>query len=205
VLPPLTYSEHPSNDPQAGEWFTSRVLSAVMSNRRLWSKTVVFLTYDENGGFFDHVLPPTPPEGTADETVTTAPAVGADGGFRHPIGLGFRVPTIVISPWSRGGWVDSHTFDHTSMLRFLEARFGIKAPNISAWRRQTVGDLTSTLDFAKANLSSPSLPATTSTVEPGCPTPQNIAPFFGPAAPIAVPSKQNLPKQEPGSARRRSA
>jgi phospholipase C len=203
VLPPLPYSEHPSNDPQVGEWFISQVLSTVMSNRELWSKTVVFLTYDENGGFFDHVIPPTAPPGTADETLTVTPSIGEGGGFTHPTGLGFRVPALVISPWSRGGYVDPTTFDHTSMLRFLETRFGVKAPNVSAWRRRTVGDMTSTLDFKQTNNGSPALPATSMTFQPGCPTPQNISPFFGPPEPIMVPIHQQQPTQEPGSARTR--
>jgi phospholipase C len=203
VLPPLTYSEHPSNDAQVGEWFISQVLAAVMANKDLWSKTVIFLTYDENGGFFDHVPPPTPPKGTPGEAVTVTPTVGDAAGFRDPIGLGFRVPTMVISPWSRGGYVDSHLYDHTSMLRFLEQRFGVTAPNVSAWRRRTVGDLTSTLRFSRADSSTPTLPATSSVAEPGCPTPTDVGPFFGPAEPITVPSPQRLPGQEQGTARRR--
>src|SRR5262249_56291614 len=65
-----------------------------------------------------------------------------------PYGLGPRVPVYVISPWSKGGWVDSQVFDHTSVLRFLERRFGVAEPNISAWRRAVCGDLTSAFDFA---------------------------------------------------------
>ncbi len=204
VLPPLAYSEHPSTDAQAGEWFISQVLSAVMAKQALWSKTVIFLTYDENGGFFDHVSPPVAPTGTADEMITATPTVGSDGGFREPVGLGFRVPTLVISPWSRGGWVNSDTFDHTSTLRFLEARFGVPVPNVSTWRRKTVGDLTSTLRFAKPNTGRPSLPATgsTFTFPPGCPTPTDLDPFFGPGEPITVPVRQQLPSQERGAARR---
>jgi phospholipase C len=95
--------------------------------------------YDENDGYFDHVLPPTAPAGTADEYV--------DG---VPIGLGFRVPCTIVSPWSVGGHVATETFDHTSMILFLEIRFGVTEQNISAWRRQTVGDLTSAFQSSQA-------------------------------------------------------
>jgi phospholipase C len=75
-----------------------------------------------------------------------------------PIGLGFRVPMLVVSPFSRGGFVASQTFDHTSTLRFLETRFGVQVPNLSSWRRSVTGDLTSAFNFAKVNTSVPALP-----------------------------------------------
>ena len=81
------------------------------------------------------------------EYLSVSPLPAAAGGVAGPIGLGFRVPMLVISPFSRGGYVNSDTFDHTSLLQFLEARFGVKAPNITDWRRKTCGDLTSTLDL----------------------------------------------------------
>ena len=83
---------------------------------------------------FDHVPPPVPPAGTTNEFV--------DG---LPIGLGFRVPAIVVSPWSVGGYVCSDVLDHTSLIRLIEARFGVTEPNISAWRRATCGDFTTAL------------------------------------------------------------
>ncbi len=64
-----------------------------------------------------------------------------------PIGLGHRVPLIAISPWSKGGKVSAEVFDHTSVLRFLERRFGVVEENISPWRRAVCGDLTSLFDF----------------------------------------------------------
>ncbi|KAG1246391.1 hypothetical protein G6F65_020713 [Rhizopus arrhizus] len=80
----------------------------------------------------------------------------ADG---KPFGPGMRVPMWVISPWSRGGWVNSQVFDHTSALRFLEQRFGVVEPNISAFRRAVCGDLTSTLNFVSPNSAAlPTLP-----------------------------------------------
>jgi phospholipase C len=203
VLPPLAYSEHPSTDPLAGQWFVSQILAKLMADPAIWSKTVVFLTYDENGGFFDHVVPPTAPAETPGETLTAAPRTGRSGSFNRPIGLGFRVPTIVISPWSTGGWVSSATFDHTSMLRFVEARFGVTAPNITSWRRRTVGDMTSTLSFDNPAASPPPLPDASFSFGRGCPTPGNLASFLGTGEPVTVPADQQMPAQEAGSARRR--
>ena len=203
LLPPLAYSEHPNSSPAAGEWFTSQVLNTLTSNPEVWAKTVVFHVYDENGGFFDHVVPPTPPPGTPGEEVTSATASSEGGGVAGPIGLGFRVPMIVISPWSRGGWVNSETFDHTSLLRFLEERFDVKVPNLTAWRRSAVGDLTSTLGFTSPNNSAAKLPATELDLGTGCPTSTNLNPAFAPAEPVNVPTSQQMPTQEPGQARRR--
>ena len=107
----------------------------------------MFVAYDENGGFFDHVPPPTAPPGTGGEWLTASPLPSEASGVAGPIGLGFRVPCLVVSPFSRGGLVCSDVFDHTSLLRFLETRFGVAVPNLSAWRRETVGDLTSTLNL----------------------------------------------------------
>ena len=145
IIPPLGYDEHPSSPPALGEWFTSQVLAALVSNPEVWSKTVLFHMYDENDGFFDHVPPPVAPNGTPGEYLTVSPLPEPPHGMAGPIGMGFRVPMLVLSPFSRGGHVASEVFDHTSQLRFLEERFGVKAPNISAWRRHTAGDLTSAL------------------------------------------------------------
>lgn len=142
-------SEHPPNPPALGEDYSAQCLAAVMANEAAWAKTLFVLHYDEHGGFFDHVPPPTPDPGTPDEFV--------DG---RPIGLGIRVPAIIASPFSRGGRVVSDTFDHTSTLKLLERRFGVEVPNLSAWRRETVGDLTSTLDFSAPDPSVPDLPDT---------------------------------------------
>jgi phospholipase C len=203
VLPPLSYSEHPNGSPVAGQYFTHRILSALQANKELWSKTVVVLCYDENGGFFDHVVPPTPPPGTPGEFVTASPLPSDSGGTAGPIGLGFRVPAMIISPWSAGGYVDSTVFDHHSAALLLEQRFGITAPNITAWRRKTVGDLTSTLGFSKPDDSVPTLPATPLDLQAGCPTLTNPIPFVTTPEPINVPTTQSMPSQEPGRPRRR--
>jgi phospholipase C len=187
-------SEHPSGLPAAGAEYMYNLLDALASTPDVWNKTVLFITYDENGGFFDHVTPPTPPPGTPGEYLTaTLPSQA--GGIAGPIGLGFRVPTFVISPWSQGGWVASETFDHTSLLRFLEARFGVHEPNISAWRRQTVGDLTSTLRFPRRAVPFPKLTDPAPLVAK---QQQEVATLPDPS----VPAAQTMPHQEPGSRHR---
>jgi phospholipase C len=110
----------------------------------------------------------------------------------------------VVSPFSRGGYVNSDAFDHTSLLRFLETRFGVSVPNLSAWRRNTVGDLTSTLGFSNPNTSAPQLPAAPASPPPACPDADNPASLLAAAPPLAIPTNQQMPTQEPGTARRRS-
>jgi phospholipase C len=150
IVPPTRSSEHPQvSSPALGAEYNNRVLQAFAANPKVWAKTALVYTYDEDGGYFDHVPPPTPPAGTPDEFI--------DG---KPIGLGFRVPTVVCSPWTRGGYVCSQTYDHTSLIRFLERRFGVMEPQISDWRRKTCGDLWECFDFASPDFSFPKLPAT---------------------------------------------
>jgi phospholipase C len=158
ILAPLLESEHPPAPGIFGEAAAANVLNTLVSNPAVWSKTALFITYDENGGFFDHVPPPTPGAGTAGEYLTVNPLPADASGVAGPIGLGFRVPMLVVSPFSRGGFVASQTFDHTSTLRFLETRFGVQVPNLSSWRRSVTGDLTSAFNFAKVNTSVPALP-----------------------------------------------
>jgi phospholipase C len=158
VLAPLTNSEHPPAPTEYGEVVAAQVLNTLVSNPSVWSKTALFITYDENGGFFDHVPPPTAPTGTAGEYLTASPLPSDAGGVVGPIGLGFRVPMLVVSPFARGGLVSKNTFDHTSLLRFLETRFGAEVPNLTSWRRSVTGDLTSAFNFVKVDTSVPSLP-----------------------------------------------
>jgi phospholipase C len=202
ILPPRGYDEHPSSPPALGEWFTSQVLSALVANPEVWSKTVLFHMYDENDGFFDHVPPPVAPHGTAGEYVTVSPLSSDAMGIAGPVGMGFRVPMLVLSPFSRGGRVASEVFDHTSQLRFLEERFGVRAPNISAWRRRTAGDLTSTLHPRSGDASAPTLPSTSQdqmadVMALGC-TEDSILELALPSAmPVyPVPVKQVMPRQE---------
>lgn len=203
ILPTQALSEHPSGrEGVAGAAnFISDVLSALTDNPEVWSKTVLFVTFDENDGFFDHAAMPAVPSYNAQGTLMGKSTVPLDGeyfhiveGFTHfdptignepsdipvaerppadakepaepahylekddtisgslrPWGLSSRVPMYVISPWSKGGWVNSEVFDHTSVGRFLEQRFGVTVDAISPWHRAVCGDLTSCFDFATPN------------------------------------------------------
>jgi phospholipase C len=163
VLAPLISSEHPPAPEEYGEVVAANVLNTLVSNPSVWSKTALFITYDENGGFFDHVPPPIPPAGSGGEYLTVNPLPSDASGIAGPIGLGFRVPLLVVSPFSRGGFVCSQTFDHTSLLRFLETRFGTEVPNLTNWRRSITGDLTSAFNFVEVDTSVPSLPQPSAT------------------------------------------
>ena len=205
---PITHSEHPPAPVSFGEYTTDLVLKALTGNPSLWAKTALFVTWDENGGFFDHVPPPVPPRGTPGEYVTAKPLPAAAEGVTGPIGLGFRVPTLVLSPFSRGGFVCSERFDHTSLLRFVERRFGAEVPNLSAWRRSVTGDMTAAFGFGTAppDASVPKLPPTSlsdpAIVSSGCVTgPGGIV--GAPTTPYPVPPNRGVPRQQPGKPRRR--
>jgi phospholipase C len=153
IVTDFTECEHPAAPPSYGGVALAQVLDTLTSNPAVWEKTALIISYDENGGFFDHVPPPVPPAGTAGEFVTANPPVAALGsldGISGPIGLGFRVPCMVISPYSRGGLVYSGVLDHTSQLRLIETRLGTPVPNLTPWRRAAVGDFTGAFDFAAA-------------------------------------------------------
>ena len=152
IVPTSYQSEHPAFLPAAGADFIASKLDAIAANPSVWEKTVFVLIYDENDGLFDHVTPPTAPAGTADEYITV-------DGVANPIGLGFRVPCVVVSPWTVGGYVSHTTFDHTSVIQLLETVTGVACPNISAWRRSTAGDLSSVLGSGPP-LRAPRLPGT---------------------------------------------
>lgn len=163
---PENFSDHPSA-PWYGAWYVSEVLDILTKNPEVWKKTIFILAYDENDGYFDHVPPFTAPDPRRPETGKVSPGIDTRvdfvtleqekerNGFPEKferecsIGLGFRVPLIVASPWTRGGWVNSQVFDHTSTLQFLEKFLSHKTgknvvePNISDWRRLVCGDLTS--------------------------------------------------------------
>jgi phospholipase C len=200
ILSPDSYDEHPPAPAALGEWYTKQVLDTLVSNPEVWAKTVLFIMYDENDGFFDHVPPPTPPAGTPGEFVTVDPMPATMGGVDGPLGLGVRVPMLVVSPFSVGGHVVSEVFDHTSQLRFLEARFGVTAPNISAWRRAVTGDLTATLlSLERPVARMPILPATSaSTTAPpvgGECSGAQIAEVNPAVPPFPVPTHQEIPAQ----------
>jgi phospholipase C len=175
IIAPTALSEHPPYSPASGEWLTKQLLNALASNPVVYNSTVFILNYDEDGGLFDHVPPPVPRGGTPNEFVNGV-----------PIGLGVRVPLILISPWTRGGYLCSQVFDHTSVLRFLETWTGVQEPNISAWRRLVCGDLTSAFDFKTPRSDFPTLPNVTAINCSSGNTP-------------SVPVTQTMPVQEPGT------
>lgn len=151
-------SEHPTAAPAKGEHICDKLIEALVDHPEVFAKTVFIINYDEAGGFFDHMPPPTPPLNPQDGFSTVSVAgeakiygAGEPNIGTHPIGLGVRTPTIVVSPWTRGGHVCSQVFDHTSVLRLMEARFGVREENISDWRRSVCGDLTSCFDFKSPN------------------------------------------------------
>ncbi|GGV87298.1 phospholipase C, phosphocholine-specific [Streptomyces gelaticus] len=186
LVSPYLFCEHPTASPAYGAHWVNTALQSLFANPEVWRHTVFLVMYDENDGYFDHVVPPFPPTGTPDEFV--------DG---QPIGLGNRVPMWVMSPWSRGGWVNSQVFDHTSVLRFLELVTGVREPNISQWRRAVCGDLTSCFDFARPDFSIPVLPDTHALVK------RADAASELPAVELPAPGAQIVPAQEPGARPRR--
>jgi phospholipase C len=158
IVAPYIMCEHPSAGAGYGQSLTARLLAAIVDNPEVWSKTVFLLNYDENDGLFDHMPPNLPALGPALGASTVSTEGESFGG--EPVGLGPRVPMLAISPWSKGGYVNSQVFDHTSVIRFLEQRFGVQEPNISPWRRAVCGDLTSVFDFASPDAARASVPDT---------------------------------------------
>jgi phospholipase C len=148
LVGPAALSEHAAYHPSAGEDLTARIIKALVSNPAVYKKSAMLFNYDEGGQFFDHAVPYTIPlstDGTDGESTVSTHEEDNSG---LPIGPGFRVPFMAISPWSRGGYVVSELFDHTSCIRFLEKRFNISVPTISPWRRAMLGDLTSAFNFS---------------------------------------------------------
>lgn len=171
IVAPEAFTEHPHFPPHFGEYYLNEILRALAANPEVWRKTALIITYDENGGFFDHVPPPTPPlntsQGLASPSIKIDALPANNFTFNsensmnnptNPTGMGIRVPTLMVSPWSVGGRVCSQVFDHTSCIRFVETWLRAKGKpvdanpfgQISSWRRAIAGDLTNTLDFKRA-------------------------------------------------------
>ncbi len=183
VISPAKDSEHPGpSSPAQGADYTARVLDCLTANPEVWARTVFLVMFDENDGYFDHAPPPAPPSRDASGKMLGGSTVDVSGEYHtvrnpseavfersdlmgRPYGLGPRVPMYVISPWSRGGWVNGEVFDHTSVIRFLEKRFGVMEPNISPWRRAVCGDLTTCFDFRTPNKDLATLPETGSSAQ----------------------------------------
>ncbi|MFB4421781.1 phosphocholine-specific phospholipase C [Streptomyces sp. QL37] len=175
LVPSAVDSEHPSvSSPVHSATVVYKILDALGKHPDVWRRTVVLINYDENDGFFDHVPPPVAPAEVTEEHW--------EG---KPTGLGVRVPLLVVSPWSVGGYVCSEVFDHTSVIRLLERWTGVEEPNIGDWRRRVTGDLTSAFDFTRARR------------QPGTEPPAAIPPFGGRWQP-KPPAVQHMPVQEAG-------
>ncbi|HEV7653748.1 MAG TPA: phospholipase C, phosphocholine-specific [Mycobacteriales bacterium] len=195
IVAPEAYTEHPNWEPDFGAWYASQVIDILASHPDVFGRTVLFVTYDEEGGFFDHLVPPTPPASRA-QGISTVPVTneifpGQPDLPAGPYGLGMRVPMIVVSPWTRGGWVNSELFDHTSLIKFLERRFGPREDNITPWRRAVTGDLSTAFDFRNPNRSRP----------PRLPDTDDFRPEDLTRQPDQVPvppADQQLPTQERG-------
>jgi phospholipase C len=207
IVGPAAYSEHPGpSSPVQGAYYVQQVLEALVASPDVFRKTALIVTFDENDGFFDHAPSPCAPSRDSSGRLMGASTVDDSGeryrddgrglldGFPH--GPGMRVPTWIISPWTRGGWVCSETFDHTSILRFLECRFGVEEPNISPFRRAMCGNLCSAFDFETPNEDLvPALPTKTRTEADTLRAEQEALP------PVAVPlgDEGSVPTQAPGT------
>lgn len=158
VIGPFEMSEHPPHRPVDGAWLHYQILDSILKGP-LYNETAVFVSYDETGGFGDHVLPFVSPEGTKGEWIMDPKNTT---GY-VPTGPGFRVPFYVISPFTRGGHVFSEPSDHNSQLLFLEewvqARYNIsiKQETMNPWRRGKMSDLVNMFDFENPDFSVPKL------------------------------------------------
>lgn len=141
--------EHPGvgNHIQVGARRTSQIINALMTSPS-WKDTVFFLTYDENGGLYDHVAPPTNVPNPDDIKPLDLFSVAAGDAYDDPPGdftrYGFRVPNIVISPFTKKNFISHTVTDSTGILKFIETRFGL--PNLTK-RDAAASDLTEFFDF----------------------------------------------------------
>jgi phospholipase C len=214
VVSPEADSEHPGpSSPAQGADYIARVLDCLTANPDVWARTVLLINFDENDGFFDHVPPPAPPAKDASGKMLGASTVDTAGEYHlahaeteknaerddlmgHPYGLGPRVPLYVVSPFARGGWVNSEVCDHTSVIRFLEKRFDVMEPNISPWRRAVCGDLTSCFDFKTPNAAPAPMPATLETAQRAATFKDHTKPPT-PAEPVAPKQNTGLRRSRP--------
>lgn len=172
LVAPEHFSDHPSS-PWYGAWYISEVMNILTQDPEVWKKTIFIINYDENDGYFDHVIPFSPPQNPSQpvdwngkdgtEYVNKAQDFLKDqknNRIEGTIGLGYRVPMLIASPWTRGGFVNSEVTDHTSVLQFLENFIekkynkNVKVNNISNWRRAICGNLTSAFNQGEVQLPS---------------------------------------------------
>jgi phospholipase C len=157
---------HPHADIRNGEAFLTRIYNAIAASPQ-WSSTVLIINFDEWGGFYDHVAPPI------------GPVTPEEYNLGNHGQLGFRVPCMIISPWAKRATVNSMQFDHTSVLKLIEDRWGLPA---LARRDQAANDLTNAMDFA--NPPNYSIPAIDQSARLN-------APFGGPCQYIQVVTQPN--------------
>jgi phospholipase C len=217
VLPSAAESEHPGApcSPTHGGYFAETVLEALTSNPEVWASTIFILNFDENDGYFDHAMCPAVPSYDASGELQGKSTVPIEGlyfnnatrtyssgsylsssdtisGDLRPWGLGARVPFTVVSPWSKGGWVNSEVASHASIGLFLEKWLDIRVPAVSAWHRSVLSDLTSFFNFANPNDRFPALPDLSGYAASDAASRQRPA--------VVPPATQKLPRQEPGLA-----
>ena len=204
LVGPAWLSEHASNHPADGEALSAKILAVLGDNPQVYKKTAFILNYDEGGQFVDHHWTPVPPKDRSDglSTVSVKGELTLKEEFNipagNPIGLGFRVPLFLVSPWTRGDYVFSQVSDHTSVIQFIEKRFGVRCPNISPWRRAVTSDLTAAFDFENPDYSWPAnLPDTSGNADASAWQCKNNPP------PV-VPAQMSMPAQEPGTKKQRS-
>ena len=190
------FSEHPDAAAVNGGYLISKVLEALAADPDVLNSTAVIVNYDENDGQFDHVPPPVSPPGEYDEWLDDDSWTGAS--VATPVGLGFRVPLMILSPWTRGGWVYSETADHTSVIRLMERwtkAIGkpARSRQISPWRRRVCSDLVRAFDFEHPVYGLPKLPSVTA---------DDVVDY-----PVTAyrpnPVTNEMPAQEPGTRRAR--
>lgn len=173
LVAPERFSDHPSS-PWYGAWYISEVLNILTKDPETWKKTIFIINYDENDGYFDHVIPFAPPvnpnqpvdmngkEGAEyvnkNQEYMSTHDLRENEKIEGTVGLGFRVPMIIASPWTKGGFVNSQVSDHTSVLQFLEKFIqkkynkDVTVENISDWRRAICGDLTSAFNTSESKI-----------------------------------------------------
>ena len=155
--------DHPHADIRRGQALISLIVNTLMQSPA-WSKTVLIITYDEWGGFYDHVRPPRFP----DDKTHVPNTVDTVTGFEDHAQAGFRVPTYIVSPFAPRGVVSHRVFDHTAIPRFVEWRFGLQPLTV---RDAASANLAELLDFSAPNLKPPTVPTV---IDPGphvCGTP----------------------------------
>ena len=159
IIPPTDLSEHPPYTPNDGAWFQRKVAEAVMNGKN-WNSTALIISYDETGGWADHVMAPHAPKGTPGEWIEDP--YNVDLGMQ-PTGPGFRLPFYIISPFTRGGGVFTEHTSHESQILFLEKWSAAKGKpwkshEMNKWRREQLSDLVKAFDFDHPDYSVPHVP-----------------------------------------------